>query len=333
MSLSTMQYHQIMREYEERRKENRRILEERQAEVYEKIPAFRDLDDARGSAISRRISRLSRESDDDAKREQASNPFREIEASRKAYLQKAGFPTDYLDPIYTCPDCRDTGYQTMPDGTSEKCHCFREREVAFLYAQSNLQGIIATDRFSNLSYAYCQKQEDLEHLRGAVKISLSFVEAFGNTPQNILYYGTVGTGKSFLSGCIANELLQKGYSVVYFSAISLFETLARYSFGTFEKESLYNFCKDLYNYDLVIVDDLGTEVTNSFVQSQLFSFLNERTMRAKSTIISTNLNLSELRDRYSERVFSRITRDFTICLLTGPDVRVCQKLNAMPRND
>lgn len=329
MGLSNTQYQSIMHDYEKQRRENRYLLEDRKQEIYEKIPEFQDLDASVNSAVSLLLAKLSSGNNDQS---QEKNPFPEIQRRRKELLLGAGYPEDYLDPLYNCPDCKDTGYRDLEDGTKIKCHCFRKKEIAFLYEQSNLQGVLDTDRFSNLSYEYCQKQEDLEHLRGAVNISLAFVKNFGNDAQNLLFYGRVGTGKSFLSGCIANELLQKGYSVVYFSAISLFETLARYSFGTYEKEGLYNFCKDLYNYDLVIIDDLGTEVTNSFVQSELFSLLNERAMRKKSTIISTNLNLGEVRDRYSERVFSRITRNFTICMLTGPDVRICQKLKNMPQD-
>ena len=334
MALSNEQYQAIMREYEDRRKANRDLLEARKKEIYDRIPEFQDLDDSVSSIVSKLLSRLNSDPSAPSQPELPKiNPFRAINERRAQLLQSNGYPTDYLEPIYTCPDCKDTGYRSIEDGTQIKCQCFRNREIDFLYQQSNLQGVLETDRFSNLSYEYCEKPEDLEHLRGAVKISLDFVKNFDQSAENILFCGTVGTGKSFLSGCIANELLQKSRSVVYFSAIGLFETLARYSFGTFEKESLYNFCKDLYNYDLVIVDDLGTEVTNSFVQSELFSLLNERAMRGKSTIISTNLNLGELRDRYSERVFSRITRNFTICMLTGRDVRLCQKLKSMPQNN
>lgn len=329
MALSNIQYHEILRGYEERQKENRRTLESRRQEVYAEIPEFQQLDDSLSNAVSARISQIKAAMQPEAE----SVSFPQIRERRKELLRKAGYPEDYLDPIYTCPDCKDTGYILSEDGTRFKCHCFRNQEVAYLYEQSNLQGVLDTDRFIHLTYDYCQTPEDLEHLRGAVKISLDFVKNFQDSGQNLLYYGTVGTGKSFLSGCIANELLGRGYSVVYYSAVSLFETLARYSFGTFEKESLYNFCKDLYNYDLVIIDDLGTEVTNSFIQSQLFSLLSERIGRKKSTIISSNLNLGELRDRYSDRVFSRVTRHFTICMLTGQDVRMRQKLNFMPQSE
>ena len=325
MSLSTSQYQEIMRGYENTRDQNRLIYEERRDQIYKEIPEFKELDAALGTYASRRVRLLLEDSPSEST--ETENPIPRIIQRKRELLQSAGYPADYLEPIYNCPDCKDTGYVLLRNGLREKCNCFRKQELTFLYEQSNLQGILQTDRFENISYGYCQG-EDQERLRGAVYISTDFVETF-SCGKNLLFYGTVGTGKSFLSGCIANSLLEKGFSVVYFSAVSLFETLARYSFGGNAKESLYNFCKDLYNYDLVIVDDLGTEVINSFVSSQLFSLLNEREMRGRSTIISTNLNLNELRDRYSDRVFSRVSKSFALCKLTGPDVRMCQKLNAI----
>ena len=90
---------------------------------------------------------------------------------------------------------------------------------------------------------------------------------------------------------------------------------------------MQDFCEDIYGCDLLIIDDLGTEITNTFVASQLFSCLNERGLRKKSMIISTNLSLEELRDRYSDRIFSRITSSFSLCKLTGQDIRICKKRN------
>jgi DNA replication protein DnaC len=325
MALTSSQYQEIMRGYELTRDNNRKLLEARREEVCEKLPEYRELDAAVATYARSRI-RLLLDAPEDAGKD-AENPIPGIIARKKAMLENAGFAADYLDPIYDCPDCQDTGYVLLENGLREKCRCFRRKALRYLYEQSNLQGVLETDHFSKLSYEYCQG-DDLEHLKGAVRISKEFAQHFPEG-KNILFYGTVGTGKSFLSGCIANELLEKGFSVVYFSSVSLFETLARYSFDANAKEGLYNFCKELYNYDLVIVDDLGTELLSSFVTSQLFSLLNERELRHKSTIISTNLNLSELRDRYSDRVFSRVSRSFALCKLTGPDVRMCQKLNAL----
>lgn len=322
MALTNLQYESIIRGYEKTRDNNRRLLEERRDKIYRLIPAYKELDSSIGGiALSKTRAIL----DGDESALMAFNDtLSHIVCRKHALLQEHGFPEDYLEPIYSCDQCRDTGYMEAPNGQKEKCSCFMRQEVALLYEQSNIQEIISKENFSTLSYEY-YKGEDLSRFERAVQICKDFVAQYPTNYQNLFFYGTVGTGKSFLSGCVARELLQKGYSVIYFSATGLFETLARYSFDTKSKETLYNFYKDLYNCDLVIIDDLGTEVTNSFVASQLFSCLNERHIRRKSCIISTNLSLEELRDRYSDRVFSRITSNFTLCKLTGPDVRMYKK--------
>ena len=199
-----------------------------------------------------------------------------------------------------------------------------QQELDILYEQSHIRDMIASENFSNLSYEYYQG-DDLTHFRKCVDVCRNFVQNFKQDYHNLFFYGTVGTGKSFLSGCIASELLQTGHSVIYFSASGLFDTLARYAFDSRAKEALSGFYEDLYNCDLLIIDDLGTEMTNTFVASQLFSCLNERHLRKNATIISTNLSLEELRDRYSDRVFSRITSHYDLCKLTGPDIRMCKK--------
>ena len=152
------------------------------------------------------------------------------------------------------------------------------------------------------------------------------IDHFQTNKMNLLLYGNVGVGKSFLSCCIAKELLDKGYSVLYFSSSQLFDALAEETFQKDSKENLYTTKEDIYNCDLVVIDDLGTEITNSFVFSSLFSLINERILRGKSTIISTNLALKDLRDIYSDRIFSRISTNYKLCKLSGPDIRIKKHL-------
>ena len=317
MALTKSQYDTIKRSYEEKQTRNMRLLMQRRQQVYAQLPEYQELDASVG-ATSVAHARLLLEGDnaalEDLKRQLAQNA-----QQRKSLLIRAGYPEDYLEPFYDCPDCQDTGYIG-----GEKCHCFRQQEITLLYEQSGIQEMIARENFGTLSTAYYEG-EDLRRFENATLISHKFVDNFKNNYQNLLFCGTVGTGKSFLSGCIASELLSQGFAVIYFSACGLFENLARYSFDTKSKDSLYNFCKDIYNSDLVIIDDLGTEVTNSFVTSQLFSLLNERHLRQKATIISTNLDLEEMIDRYSDRIFSRITSNYSLCKLTGPDIRMYKK--------
>ena len=329
MALNNLQYESIIKDYEKKRDRNRHEAAARRERVYKAIPAFKELE-ASVSTVSVAMAKKMLDGDDTALTELHTS-LKNISQDKEKLLTEAGFPTDYLAPLYDCPDCRDTGYIANAAGLKEKCHCFRLQEITLLYEQSNIQDIISKENFSTLSYEY-YTGEDLRRFESAVNLCHNFVQNFKQDYHNLFFYGTVGTGKSFLSGCVARELLQQGHSVIYFSSSSLFDTLARYSFDIKAKEALYNFYQDLYNCDLVIIDDLGTEVTNSFVTSQLFSCLNERNLRRKASIISTNLSLEELRDRYSDRVFSRITSNYTICKLTGPDIRILKKRMAYTPN-
>lgn len=325
MGLTNEQYDQIMKYYENIQDENRHEMNRRREEAYAKLPSLTTLDrNTAGLAMQKLRARLENSGSE------PNVTFEQITSRRKELLLSAGYPADFLDPIYTCKDCKDTGY-IEKDLTAEgsayaktKCHCFVKREIELLYENSNMDAALLSNKFANLTYDY-RDGDDLERLKGAVRISRAFTENFDKDYKNLLFFGTVGTGKSFLSGCIANTLIESGHSVMYFSAIGLFDMLSRYYFGQKGKETLYNFCKNLYNYDLVIIDDLGTEMTNNFVSSQLFDLINERHMGKKSTLISTNLTLEELRDRYSDRTFSRISSNFEICKLSGPDFRLTKK--------
>lgn len=318
MNLTNEQYDAIQREYDAIQLKNRRKLEKRRDEIFEQIPAYAE---ASSSIASLSVAYGRRLLDGEPG---AAKLYHEAVAdlSRKKteLLLSAGYPSDYLDPIYDCPGCQDTGYTN-----SQRCHCFEQKIIRFLYAQSNLQEHLATENFSTLSYEYYEG-DDLANFKRAVEVSLSFVKDFPADYKNLIFYGMVGTGKSFLSGCIAKELLERGHSVIYFSSIGLFNLLAQYSFQTNDKEMLYKTYEDLYNCDLVIVDDLGTEVTNSFTNSQFFSFINERHLRKKATIITTNLGIEELKIRYSERILSRLASNYVFRKLTGPDIRLCKNI-------
>ena len=146
-----------------------------------------------------------------------------------------------------------------------------------------------------------------------------------NKPKNIFFYGNTGVGKTFLSNCIAKELLDAGYSVIYFTAFQLFDILSK---GVFEKDAdAIAAHQNIFDCDLLIIDDLGTELSNSFTTSQLFLCVNERILRQKSTIISTNLNLEQIAEIYSERTLSRISSNYSFIKLFGDDIRIKKRLS------
>lgn len=319
MPLSNSQYDSIIRTYEEKQNRNRYLLEERRNYVYRHIDGYRELEDSTASLSVEQGKKLL--DGDDSALTELRQLLKNLTEAKKGLLLSAGLPADYLEPVYDCPDCQDTGYT---DG--RKCHCFKQAEISLLYEQSNISRQLEKENFSILSYEYYQG-EDLRRFQSAVEAGKKLIENYDFDYHNLFFYGTVGTGKSFLSGCIAKELIENGHSVLYFSAVRFFETLSQISFDYKNKDELHGMYQDLYQCDLLIIDDLGTELTNNFVTTQLFSCLNERHMRRKPTIISTNLSLEELRNRYSDRIFSRIMSNYQIYKLSGPDIRIHKKIN------
>lgn len=314
MPLTNTQYDRIFRQYEEKQRISRLETEKRHAAVYERIPKFRELEDTVASlSVAQGKKLLSGEAD---ALDALHSDLAKLKEQKKQLLLDSGFPADYLDPVFSCPDCQDTGYINR-----EKCHCFRQAEIALLYEQSGIQDLLKQNNFELLSYEY-YTGEALILFQNAVKTCRSFIKNFNSDYHNLFFYGTVGTGKSFLSCCVAKELMDQGCSVIYFGATGLFDLLSNAAFHTKNRDERQNAYADLYQCDLLIIDDLGTELTNQFTSSQLFSLLNERHLGKKSTLISTNFTLAQLRDRYSDRIFSRITSNFDVCRLAGEDIRM-----------
>ncbi len=314
MPLTNTQYDRIFRQYEEKQRQNRLETERRRDYVYAHLPRYRELEDETASLSVEQGKKLL--FGDDAALSRLHGSLASLKEQKKQLLLDSGLPADYLEPLFSCADCRDTGYIER-----EKCHCLRQAEISLLYEQSGIQDMLKRNNFSLLSYEYYEG-EALALFRHAVETCHSFIKNFNSDYRNLFFYGTVGTGKSFLSGCVAKELMDQGYSVIYFGAAGLFDLLSKVSFNAKNRDERQNTYSDLYRCDLLIIDDLGTELTNQFTASQLFSLLNERHLGKKSTLISTNFSLAELRDRYSDRIFSRITSNFEVCRLAGEDIRM-----------
>ena len=326
MALSNSQYDLLMRGYEQLRQDDESLLRRRRQEVYSKIPAMRDVETAISSVGVTQARKLL---DGDSRAlDTARTELADLFAHKKELLASAGFPEDYLELHYTCPDCQDTGYI----GT-EKCHCFKKAIIDLLYQQSNLQGILQTENFSSFRLGYYSSnhidpltgRSSLEAIQTALKVCHGFVDTFFDEFHNLLLYGDTGVGKTFLSHCIAKDLIDRAVPVIYFSAVQLFDLFAKNTFGS-RREETSDIFTHIYECDLLIIDDLGTELTNTFTASQLFACINERILRRKSTIISTNLALEDIKSIYSERIFSRLSSAYTMLRLTGDDIRIQKKL-------
>ncbi|WP_343210091.1 ATP-binding protein [Anaerolentibacter hominis] len=324
MALRNDQYNRISRDYDRRRFENKHNMDLRREEIYAAIPELTEIDNAIVSASMAYARELIYNNSDSLEELQAHNES--LALRKKQLLTKHGYPADYLEPVYSCPDCQDTGYVN-----GKKCHCFKQAIVDLVYAQSNIKAITERENFSHFSYDYYSDDYVEEstgltpcgNIHRIVKSCRSFIEEFDTSYQNLFIYGNTGVGKTFLLNCIAKELLDSAHSVLYFTAPRFFEILSRSTFGRSYEEALseeqYYY---IYNCDLLIIDDLGTELNNSFVSSQLYQCINERHLNQRSTVISTNLSWNDLTANYSERIFSRITSEFTILKITGDDIRL-----------
>ena len=327
MGLKKSQYEAIMRNYEQKRLRSHDLLNQHFQTVYEKLPEYKNLD----KSISERSVQYGKRllNGDDQAMASLKAELASLRSRKQQLLESAGFPPDYLEPVYECPICKDTGYVN-----GEKCTCFKREVSRLLYSQSNLSEVLAHENFDTFSLNYYSTnyidprsgRSARDVIEDALQVCTEFVNTFGKEYHNLFLYGDVGVGKTFLSNCIARELIEAGFSVLYFSSTALFDTLADHVFdkNNIDAHNMYDF---IYDCDLLIIDDLGTELTNSFVSSQFFSCINERLLNKRSTIISTNLSLESLADLYTERAFSRITSKYTMLKIIGDDIRIKKKLH------
>lgn len=334
MPIKNHQYNSILREYDARRLKTHRETMARREKLYAEIPRLKELDDAiaHGSVESAKLSLfgdptalLSLRAKNEA-----------LSAEKKALIAANGYPEDYLDPHYLCTDCCDTGFIGR-----EKCHCFQQAIVDMLYSQSNVRQAIRRENFDVFSYDYYPddyidasvKMTPLENIHRVVTCARQFIADFDRVPGNLLIYGNTGVGKTFLTNCIARELILTGHTVIYLTAFELFEILERWKFSrpdsTQEEEysETANQFAHIRDCDLLIIDDLGTELNNTFITSQLYQCINERLLASRATIISTNLSFEQLKNNYSERIFSRITGSYTFLKIVGEDIRIRKKLS------
>ncbi len=330
MTLTKTQYDELMRAYDEKQYRRRHIIEDRRKEVYAAAPELTQLDQE--IVHQRNLQARAMLNEDPEAAENCRRTVQELTGRRERIFSSLGCPADYLDPPYDCPDCRDTGFIGR-----EQCHCFRQAAIDLIYTQSDLREVLKTENFATFSLDLYPADDvdpvtglsSLENARLAENRCWQFTKNFDRNFENILLFGDTGLGKTFLTHCVAKELLESGHSVIYFSAQRLFELLADHAMR--RESSRPESFTHIFDCDLLIIDDLGTEVPNAMTVSQFFLCLNERIRARKSTMISTNLSLQDIASIYSERISSRIMNDFTLLHLSGSDIRIGKRLSAGKR--
>lgn len=324
LALKNNQYNKILREYDRKQYQNKYNLDLRKSEAYENIPELKEIDDEIITSSIKQAKLLL--SEDNSSLDHLKDSILDLSMRKVELLCEHGYPRNYLSPSYSCENCKDTGYIE-----NEKCQCFKQAIVNLVYSQSNIKVAIERENFDTFSYDYYPNSyvdhatnlTPLDNVKKIVSTCKSFINNFDTDYANILLYGNTGVGKTFLANCIAKELLDSSHTVIYLTAFQLFDILEKNKFDRgSEKEEAANQFDYILSCDLLIIDDLGTELNNSFVTSQLYLCINERHLSQKSTIISTNLSWDNLNQNYSERIFSRITSNYMLLKLVGDDIRL-----------
>ena len=318
MALSNGQVQEIQRILSERQLEaHRRYLEKRE-ELFRKLPELEELEEkvrAFSLSVAGEMQQGNREGLLRLKEE-----IGKLHKEKKALLEGVGYKIqDLEEEEHFCPLCQDTGYV---DG--KKCQCFLKLQGELLYRQSRMGAVLERENFSKFQLERFDNIEKLgqcgnktlrEYIKEIRDYLTNYCEEYPKNNRSILFTGSTGTGKTYFLHSIAKALLDRGVSVLYFTATGLFEYFSK----RMREEDTEDYIEEV---DVILIDDLGTEFSNSFTTSRFFALLNQRILDRKTMLISTNLNFKELRETYSDRVVSRFMSDYEIIPLYGKDQRL-----------
>lgn len=304
--------------FDEKRKRAFDEAETRKAEVYISVPGIRKIDEAlsqTGLKVYSEALRKNAQTPLEARIARLREENRELQSARAEILREAGFPPDYTKPRFECEKCKDTGYVGLAP-----CSCRLAALRRESYKSSGLGAILTDQSFDNFSLAL-YPEKDRAMMRFILSEAKSFAEHFGdeNSVRNMLFFGGTGLGKTHLSTAIAKTVIDRGYDVVYDSALNLMHAFEKERFSKIEAPSTDRY----FECDLLIIDDLGAEFMSSFTHSTLYNLLNTRVYGGKGMLISTNLSsAAELQKTYDERIVSRLVGEFKSYCFVGEDIRL-----------
>lgn len=315
----------IKKIYEDKFKNARMEAEARKHELWARIPEVKELDTAIADiGLKAVLSSIGGGEGAVARVKALKEQSLELQAERGKLLKANGYPADYSAVRYECEKCLDSGY------TDERmCECMKRALILAGYESSGLRALMQTQTFDSFSLDfYRTKPETYETMKHNFDAIKNFAENFSSAePANLALFGGTGLGKTHLSTAAARTVIDKGYDVLYVTAVGMLSDFERERFGVGYSDTDVESLSRYYDADLLIVDDIGTEVSNQFTVSVIYNVINTRLAKKKSTVISTNLTPAELRQRYWDRIASRIFGEYTPLIFEGVDVRM-QKLKA-----
>ena len=316
----------VLKEYEKKRLSNTYKLEKRKQELYTSNPELKEIDN-KLSEFSINTAKCILQNNSEKYLKDLKKEVQFLKNKKINILKKAGLSEDYLLPIYDCKICKDTGY-VFENGQTKMCNCLKQKLYNIEYNEKNMTYIknqnFNINLFSNEvdEKKYNSKISPRENIIDIKNAALDFINNFDNeSTKNLIFSGGTGLGKTFLSNCIVNNLLEKGKTVMYQTAPVMLDSLIADLFAKPENQT--GISKNLLSVDLLVIDDLGTENLNSMKFTELYKIINTRLLTGKTkTIISTNLDLRGLFKTYDERLASRFVGYYDIYRFYGDDIRL-----------
>ncbi|MCR1934923.1 ATP-binding protein [Clostridium tepidum] len=311
---------EILKEYEKIREKESLALKNRRKEIKEKLPSVLEIEEEIAKlSIEMSINILKNPEKSEEYVNIVKNKITDLRVKKSELLVSNGYDMNFLEMHYNCNKCKDTGFVN-----NKKCSCYKQKLIKLYYKNSDLKHLLKTNNFSNFNFEYFSNEKTDFHsdtprknIEKILNKMWHFIENFNNTDENFMFIGTAGTGKTFLSNCIAKELLDRGNFVVYRTADELIQNLRSIKFNN------DNHLEDiLINCDLLIIDDLGTESINEFSKVELFNFINKKLLLRKKMIISSNYSIESILKNYSERISSRLLGNFTLFKFYCDDIRI-----------
>lgn len=324
MDIAKMLKQELSEEYFEKKERNENEYERKKEILYAEHPRLKEIDtDISLTALrcARKIIDKTRTAEDVSK--EMLETLSRLKAEREEYIAKNNIDPSYINPSADCKICNDTGYA---DG--KMCKCMKTRLVEKLYKLSHMTDENKKCTFNKFKLDYYPDRDEnnlgitpLENIKEVLMACKKFCENFSKNKRGIYISGNAGVGKTYLSCCIANYLISRGNTVLYQSAYRLFSFLEDYKFMRVDRNAFSQFYDYIYNCDMLIIDDLGTEFSTTFAKAAFFDIINSRADSKKSTVISSNLSLADLENFYSPRVKSRVNSSFLLLSILGEDIR------------
>ncbi len=314
-------YEEVNRQFNIRKEQKKNEYKTRVETVYEKVPRIRELDESVSKMVFEMFSKAAGGADCDAVVESFSEKLKEMKEEKISLLLQNGFKSDYLSEIYNCKKCSDTGVYN-----GKQCECYKKLLTAELLKYSNLGKVLSAQTFGKFDIMLYDDRKvggepsPRQQMTEILSACKKFASSFPKVQKNLLFYGGAGLGKTYMSSAIANEVIKKGNTVIYQTSADIFAVLEDAKFGR-ASEKDREMIEKIYDVDLLIIDDLGTEYRSPHMDAEFFRILNSRILSGKSIIMSTNFTLAQLKKTYSERIFSRIIGYFNIYKFAGKDIR------------